>query len=321
MKKKLVLSVLSLFFTFTLIFPGKSQATTQESDSAISNISDRAIDTQEIKQNINTLSPPKEEQIIFQKIISNLSPNNISSKSMGNIMQIVAESFLGASYKAGLLDRTHQERLIISLQEFDCLLFVETVLALSRNIALQKYDYQSFAQNIVNQRYQYGSLNGYCSRLHYFSAWIYDNQNRNNVKDISTIIGGIKRQKKLNFMSQNRYRYPLLRQDRRNYQCIVAMEKSITNQGIPTNYIPKQKIKNIYNQLQSGDIIGITTNIAGLDVTHTGLVYAANGSIGLIHASPIGKVTIARDLHRYVNRVANSTGIVVARPIDPRIKK
>ena len=63
----------------------------------------------------------------------------------------------------------------------------------------------------------------------------------------------------------------------------------------------------------------MTTNISGLDVTHTGLVYdSADGKVGFIHASPIGKVTIARDLQNYVARVSKSTGIVVLRPIDPR---
>lgn len=331
MQIKLILFTSSLLLTFNLVCPYGSQANTKELDIDISNSSDRAlrasfadrlIEDKELEQNITKTSPKTENEIIFDKIISNLSKNNISSQSLGNIMQKVAENFLGAKYKAGLLDRFNKETLVISLTEFDCLLFIETVLALSRNLALQEYNYQAFANNIVNQRYWNGNLNGYCSRLHYFSEWIYDNHKRNNIEDISITIGGISQQKKLDFMSKHRSSYPRLIQDDTNYQCIVNMEKNLTIQGVPTNYIPKQEIKNIYQQLKPGDIIGVTTNIEGLDVTHTGLAYSsADGKVGFIHASPIGTVTIARDLQNYVEHISKSTGIVVARPIDPRIKR
>jgi len=56
-----------------------------------------------------------------------------------------------------------------------------------------------------------------------------------------------------------------------------------------------------------------------LDVTHTGFVYRiSEEQIGFIHASPVGKVTIAKDLQAYVNNVDRSIGITIARPIDPR---
>jgi hypothetical protein len=55
-----------------------------------------------------------------------------------------------------------------------------------------------------------------------------------------------------------------------------------------------------------------------LDVTHTGLVYRnADGNMGLIHASPAGKVTVAYDLHRYISRGESAIGIVVARAKTP----
>ncbi|BAZ43687.1 hypothetical protein NIES4102_06880 [Chondrocystis sp. NIES-4102] len=270
-------------------------------------------------QNIPIAPQESEEQQIFHQILEKIINRNIANKSMGEIMQAVAESFLGAKYTAGLLDQHEQETLIISLEQFDCLLFVETVLALSRNIALQDYSYQNFEQHIIDQRYWNGTLNGYCSRLHYFSEWIYDNQKRQNIKDISASLGGVLQSKKLDFMSKHRNLYPRLITNNANYQCIVEMESNLTKENIPTYYISKQHIKNIYKQLQPGDIIGVTTNITGLDVTHTGLVYyTPNGTIGLIHASPIGKVTIAPDLQDYVEKVLNSTGIVVARVIDPR---
>lgn len=345
MKTKFILSTVTLFLTFGIVYLSNSQAQMKQSHYDQSNIDNHFIknkQTQQDKldalindpvnntslknqvnsQNISSLSQATDDQKIFQQIVQNAINHNLSNKSMGEIMQVVAEGFLGAKYTAGLLDRANQETLIISLKEFDCLLFVETVLAISRSIALQEYNYQAFEQHIVEQRYWNGNLNGYCSRLHYFSEWIFDNQKRQNLEDISISLGGISQIKKLDFMSKHRNLYPRLINNNANYQCIVEMETNLSNQGIPTNYISKTKIKNIYQQLKPGDIIGVTTNIAGLDVTHTGLAYySSDGVVGFIHASPIGKVTIASDLQNYVEKVPNSTGILVARPIDPRTKK
>lgn len=260
--------------------------------------------------------PENQDGKKFQEIMQYAISHKLNQKPMGEIIQAIAVKLLNAKYKAGLLDQDEKERLIISFTEFDCLIFVETVLALTRGIAIEKYDYQTFTDHIIQERYRNGKMNNYCDRLHYFYEWIQDNEKRGIVQNITEKLGGIKNKKKLNFMSSNREKYPQMVNNEANYQCIVNREKKL--EEIPMSYIPKNKIKSIYPQLQPGDIIGVTTNIAGLDVTHTGLVYQQNKNIGLIHASPAGKVTIAPDLHRYVNNVAKATGIVIARPTRPR---
>jgi hypothetical protein len=55
-----------------------------------------------------------------------------------------------------------------------------------------------------------------------------------------------------------------------------------------------------------------------LDVTHVGLVYRDRGQVGLIHAAPGSGVKLSPDLERYVSRVEDSIGIMVARPVEPR---
>ncbi|OCQ91644.1 hypothetical protein BCD67_09050 [Oscillatoriales cyanobacterium USR001] len=253
----------------------------------------------------------------FEEVIKYAKKQNLQTKSMEEIMQAIADKFLGTPYQAGLLDKSSEEKLIISLKGFDCVLFVETVLAISQGIAVENYAYQTFVERIENQRYSNGKLNGYCSRLHYFSEWIYENQKRGNVENITAKLGGISLNKKLNFMSKHRGSYPQLINNDTNYQCIINQEAKLAELNI--NYLPKNQIKSLYSQLKPGDIVAIATDIEGLDVTHTGLVYRnADGNLGLIHASPIGEVTISYDLDRYIGRVKNAIGIMVARPIDPR---
>ena len=253
----------------------------------------------------------------FTQIVEYAKNQKLSDRSMSEIIQAIAEQFLGTKYKANLLDRSSKEKLVVSFEQLDCVLFVETVLAIARGVAVEDYSYQTFVKNLQNQRYRNGELQGYCSRLHYFSDWILDNQNRGTVENISLNLGGISQDKTLNFMSKNRSRYPLMVNNDANYQCIVDMESKLA--GVTVNYIPTHRISRVYSQLQPGDIIAVATNISGLDFTHTGLVYRhQNGRVGLIHASPAGTVTTARDLQRYVRNVKNSMGIVVVRAIDPR---
>ncbi|YAI82269.1 MAG: N-acetylmuramoyl-L-alanine amidase-like domain-containing protein [cyanobacterium endosymbiont of Rhopalodia sterrenbergii] len=254
----------------------------------------------------------------FKSIVDSVNNHDLSKLSMGEIMQKVAKKFLGATYKAGLLEKFKKEQLFISFEEFDCVLFVETVLAITRSITLNDSRYRTFTKHLQEQRYINGFINGYCSRLHYFSDWINDNQKRGSVKNITAELGGIKFDKKLYFMSHNRIYYSKLANNEINYQSIIERENKINN--IALKYIPNNKVKQIYHQLNPGDIISVATNIDGLDVTHTGLIYQTiEGNIDFIHASPAGQVTLAKDLQTYVIDVKNSVGIIVTRPVDIRL--
>jgi cell wall-associated NlpC family hydrolase len=260
----------------------------------------------------------QEESEHFQQIIENATAQQLHHKSMGDIIQAIANQFIGTPYQAGLLDKSKVETIVISLNKFDCVLFVETVLAMARGIAVQDYSYETFRDRIIDQRYQNGQLNGYCSRLHYLSGWIDDNQKRGTVENITENLGGVPLNKQLNYMSTHRQSYPQLVNNDVNYQCIREMEAKLNHLSI--NYVPTSRIPQIYDRLQPGDIIGIATDIPGLDVTHTGLVYRqTDGNIGLIHASPAGSVRVARDLQQYVGNVKHAIGIIVTRPIDPDI--
>ena len=120
-------------------------------------------------------------------------------------------------------------------------------------------------------------------------------------------------------MSSNWQKYPQLKNSEVNYQCILAIEKKmeLEKKSEELRYIPSAKIRSIYPLLKAGDIIAVTTDIKGLDATHTGLVYPTANGIGLIHASPSGKIKNSPDLQRYVERVDHAIGIMVVRPNQP----
>jgi hypothetical protein len=255
----------------------------------------------------------------FDKIVQYAKQENLPDRPIGEILQAIADNFLGKPYAENLLDNSGDEKLIVTLNKFDCVLFVETVLAISRGVAVKDYDYQNFVNRIEEQRYLNGKMNGYCSRLHYFSEWINDNQKRHTVENITAQLGGVPMNKTLNFMSQHRSSYPQMVKDEATYQCIVNQEADLAKTIV--NYIPTNRIKSIYSQLKPGDIVAVATDVKGLDVTHTGFVYRnADGNLGLIHASPAGAVTVAYDLQRYISRVESAIGIVVTRAKTPTLQ-
>ncbi len=253
----------------------------------------------------------------FQQIMAEATTRSLHNQPMGDIVQAIAVQFLGASYRANLLDQSNRETLVVSLTQFDCVLFIETVLALAHSVALQDYSPPGFTQHLQAQRYRDGKLDGYCSRLHYFSEWLLDNQKRQQVSDMAMELGGIPLNKPLGFMSAHRHLYPRLVSDSSAYDCVRTMEVNLS--PLLLRYVPQSQVRQIYSHLQPGDVIAITTDTPGLDVSHTGLAYRnADGSIGLIHAVPDIGVMISPDLQTYVNRLPGAIGILVARPTDPR---
>jgi len=259
----------------------------------------------------NTLDPQSRAKLI--QIVDQAKQEQLSPSTL----QAISSAFLGAKYQAGLLDRSLTEQLFVSLQEFDCVLFVETVLAIAQSVKQAQNSnppslVDNFFSQIISLRYRNGEMDGYCSRLHYFTDWIADNQSRGKVTNITQELGGIPDVNILNFMSENRKSYRQLAHDQALYECIKDRERELTK--LPRFYIPTNQITAIYPKLKSGDIIAIATKVRGLDVTHTGLVFIQNHRIGLIHASPDGAVKISPDLAHYVEAVPDSKGIIVARP-------
>lgn len=238
---------------------------------------------------------------------------SLSTQSFGDIVQAIARQYMGTTYQAGLLDHSPKEQLILSLQRFDCVLFVESMLALARNVVHQDSSPLGFARQIEAQRYRGGHLHDYCSRLHYFSDWIADNERRGLVRNVTLALGGIPLNKVLNFMTQHRSSYPQLQQNETEFACLKAAEASLASEK--RYYIPTANIHGVYSRLQAGDIVAVATAVPRLDVTHTGLLERrSDGGVGMIHASPIGIVTRTNDLQTYVSQVPDAIGIIVARP-------
>lgn len=225
----------------------------------------------------------------------------------------VAESFLGNDYAAHTLEYA-PEKLICNLKTFDCYTFVESVLAMTQTQYRAK-TYLQFQMNLRQMRYRDGVVDGYGSRLHYFLEWKQQGEAQGFLTDVTAQLGGIKVQPIIHFMTSHRALYPALEEET-VFQVVQKVEQKLSK--TPWYFIPKNKVADIENDLQEGDIVGITSGIAGLDFNHEGFVTKKNGRVCLLHASSEAKKVVISEvsLSEYLQRIKKHSGIVVLRIKD-----
>ena len=226
----------------------------------------------------------------------------------------IGRFFLGTPYAAGTLETKGAEHLVINLRELDCVTFVEKIVALVLYLKTQEKSYEAFRIILQKIRYRQGRLQGYSSRLHYFSDWIHDNQKKGIVRDVTAEIGGRPLRKTINFMTKNPNLYPPLK-NVANFRKMKSVERTISRRSL--YLIPKRALRRLEDRIRDGDLIAITTNAEGLDVQHVGLGTRVKNRIHLLHASRIeGKVVLSKKtLYQYLMQSRARSGIMVARII------
>jgi hypothetical protein len=243
---------------------------------------------------------------------------------MGESMVRIGLSFLGTTYVPGTLEVAGEEGVVVNLLQLDCVTFVENVLAMARFIRLadpeilesEPMTRERFTGLLREIRYRGGRVDGYPSRLHYFSEWIQDNEARGLVRDVTQELGGEVDPEAIDFMSRNPEAYRQL-MDPFNLRAIREVEFRLSGQI--RHKIRQEDIPARAARIRDGDIIAITSALPGLDVAHTGLAYWQDGELHLLHAPMVGEVVeVSRlPLAERIWRSDAQDGIRVARPLAP----
>lgn len=255
-----------------------------------------------------------EIELIKQKLAD--FSKSMNEMDLPSLIAAIAKDFLGTPYEAGTLDvNTDGEELVLKISSLDCVTFVENVLTFSRLVYSGKLTIGDFKNKLSEIRYRKGVIEDYTSRLHYFSDWIYDNEKKGIVKNITEDIGGTLYDKEINFMTSHTDSYPQLKNNKSFVRKMYEIEDNINLRK--KYYLKRYGLKQNQSQIQTGDIIALTTEIAGLDVTHTGIALNDNGQVLFLHASQkAGEVIISNEgLLGYINSIKKCTGVMVARPV------
>ena len=204
-----------------------------------------------------------------------------------------AKQMLGVPYVAGTLDGNEEERLVVRTDALDCTTFVETALALSIADKRGERDFAGFKKALTDIRYRDGILDGYASRLHYFSDWIRNNELMGFVRECTSETSCSQpKELWLDFMTTHVESYLPMKKNPALVKEIAAYEKNW--QGTVVSYIPKEKLNLSSEKLKikNGDILAMVTNIKGLDVVHVGFAFWKDNHLHLLHASSVAKKVI-----------------------------
>jgi phosphomannomutase len=301
----LILWLLVPFFT---PFTAQSQLQAQTTE----NVSTHSIESSSAEGSSDWVYT-EQDVALFHEIMATYAP--YKDEPMADLIPKIGRFFEGQPYVAFALETTDEEQLIINLRELDCTTYAEHLLALSRTLKSETQNFEAFAQNLEAIRYRDGQRGSYPSRLHYFSEWIYNNAQLGLVETPADQFGS-PYPNELSFMSEHPSAYKHLAQNPSYVQQIQGLEAELSQNQY--SFIPKSEYLRLESQLRSGDIVGFTTDIKGLDVSHVGIVVDIDGVFHLMHASQSNqKVEVSDEpLAYFLRPESKHTGIMIARPVN-----
>ena len=243
-----------------------------------------------------------EDTVIFNRFLQ-------YSKQGDNSLLHTARFFMNTPYVAGTLEGDNEERLRVNLRELDCVTFVENSIALHLMLQSDDSTFDNFCRILQHIRYRDGVADGYLSRLHYFSEWL-DNNRQKGIITLPLTPACRSFNPDVSYMSAHCGSYPALKTNLDLCRQMNDIEKNINILNFC--YTPKENVKDLGENIQTGNIIAITTHINGLDISHTGFALIQNGKAYLLHASSdVKKVTVSDEpLHDYLARFKNNSGII-----------
>ena len=257
----------------------------------------------------------------FDMLVRTAEQQGWRSRPLGERMALVGKALLGTPYRSFTLEiDDHVEAPSVDFLGMDCWTFYEIALGFSRMLELKSSGYtpQDLLTMIELDRYRGGHCNGlYTSRLHFLEDWIYDNERRGLVKNLTASLGGVPmRGRYINEMSRYWRSSRYLRNNPGLVPAIRNMEETVASR--PIYHIPRESVPAIESKIRSGDIICITGRGPEGFTEHVGIAYRDGvGVLHFMHASKDERqVMIDVALRQYVYRYHKFAGIMVVRPLD-----
>src|SRR6266849_237621 len=130
----------------------------------------------------------------FNRLVAQAKSGDWKSLPIGERTAMVGQALLGTRYKSFTLEIDNRiEAPSVNFNGLDCWTFFEASLAFARmlNEPETNWSPETLLHYIETDRYRGGACTGeYLSRLHYLEDWLYDNDKRGLVEDLTTKLGG-----------------------------------------------------------------------------------------------------------------------------------
>ncbi len=257
----------------------------------------------------------KADSLKFYSIAGKLNEASIESKGISELFIDAAKAFLSTPYVSNTLEVNDAEKLVVNLQGVDCVTLLEYSLAIALSTKKGNGSFEDFARFLICNRYRGGIIDGYPSRLHYFTEWLFEKQEAGLIEMLNNLRGSKPHNTKVGFMTLRHHLYKQLKNEA-YLQEMAKIEANIS--AIKMNFIPKENLRSVEHLIKDGDMIAFATSIEGLDVSHTGIALQQSGRLFLLHASTkSNQVEISPvPLVEYIKPSRNVKGILVGRLLD-----
>jgi hypothetical protein len=259
----------------------------------------------------------------FNRLVAKAKAGNWKALPIGERTAAVGQALVGTRYKHFTLEIDNRtESPSVNFQGMDCWTFFEIALGFARmlNEPESNWTPERILHYVELDRYRGGECTGeYLSRLHYLEDWLYDNNRRGLVEDLTRELGGRSVHHSAREMSSGWRHYRYLAANRSLLGPLARMEANVSSR--PLYQIPKDRVAAIEPKLRSGDIIGIISRDRGglYSTAHVGLALrTSDGVLHFMHASSpsnYGRVVVDSELSKYLYRYSSDSGILVARPL------
>lgn len=258
----------------------------------------------------------------FDRLVALAKANDWKSLPIGERTAAVGRALVGTRYKSFTLEiDNHIEAPSVNMNGMDCWTFFEITLGFARMLDESTDDWTPgrLLHYVELDRYRGGECTGeYLSRLHYLEDWLFDNNQRGLVDDLTRQLGGVSVPHSAREMTVGWRHYRYLKANRRLLRPLAQMEARVSSHAL--YMIPKSRAAGIESRLRSGDIIGIISrDRSGMySTSHVGLALRTNDGLHFMHASSphnYGRVVVDARLSSYLYRYGTDAGILVARPL------
>ena len=197
----------------------------------------------------------------FEQLVVRAKAENWKSLPIGERTAAVGQAMVGTPYRSFTLEVDNRtESPSVNLTGLDCWTFFEIALAFARMLDEPEENWTPtrLLHYIEIDRYRDGECTGeYLSRLHYLEDWLYDNNRRGLVEDLTRSLGGVSVPHSAREMTSGWRHYRYLVYNRALLGPLGQMENAVSSR--PLYEIPKSRVAAIESRLRSGDIIGIVS--------------------------------------------------------------
>jgi hypothetical protein len=201
----------------------------------------------------------------------------------------LSELLLGRAYVEGSLGGGPElpEELRISLRAFDCVTFIETVLALAFARTIEE-----FIDTVRGIRYEDGEVD-WARRNHYMVDWARNNEKRGFVSNLTEGPCAIAK------------------------TCTLNLIAGLPEKTTSFSYFLAQHIADIAGLFETGDLILFVSTKETLDVFHTGFLIERKERWFLRHATRTAGAVIDQELVEFINQ-NTLAGFILLRPLCRR---